>query len=140
MISAGFTDSPFFNFGPSSNVKFFGTTIDTYSKYFAVIIYTLVNQAVTTAGLETVTPWMINDIQNIHKKTITRSPAKIQFMIFVWYVYLWSGRIFGIQIMLSQIDFLFVVLLSDTVTTALITHMYVRAKNQHLDDDAAALV
>ena len=137
MSVIGFVDSPFFHFGPSSNVHFFNNTIDTWKKWGFVVIYTVINQFIQTYGLETITPWMINEVQNKRTRTLHQSPTMIQCIIQIWYIYMWSGRIFGIQIMLTQIDFLLVVLISDLIATFITTRMYItsrRADSEPLDE------
>lgn len=130
MSLAGFVDNGFVRFGPSSRVKFFRTPIDTWGRWFAVVGYTLINQLIQTYGLETITPWMLNSVQNKKDLDLAFSPAVTQIVIQIWYIYLWTGRIFGIQIMLSQIDFLVVVLFSDLVMTFITTGMYIRHKKR----------
>lgn len=130
MFAFGFTNSDFFKFGPNSSVKFFQTTIDTWGKWLCVVIYTIINQIIQTYGLETITPWMLNEVQNKRVHTLQESPARTQIVIQIWYIYMWSGRIFGIQIMLTQIDFLFVVLLSDLIATFATTQLYIRQKHR----------
>lgn len=128
MIGVGFVNSEFFHFGPSPNVRFFSNTIDTWGKWCAVVVYTVINQLIQTYGLETITPWMINNIQNVHITVLKDSPAAVQGIVGVWYIYLWSGRIFGIQILTSQIDFLFVVLFADLFATFVTTRWYIKRK------------
>jgi len=130
MFGVGFVNSDFFHFGPSTNVKFFANTIDTWGKWTAVVCYTVINQCIQTYGLETITPWMINDIQNKNNNILKNSPMAIQIIIATWYVYLWSGRIFGIQILTSQIDFLLVVLASDLFATFVTTRWYIKRKKE----------
>lgn len=139
MFLVGFTESDFFKFGPSKTVHFFKIPVDTWGKWTCVVVYTVFNQLIQTYGLETISPWMINEIQNRKVKTIQYSPKIVQAIIQIWYIYMWSGRIFGIQIMLSQFDFLLVVLISDLFATALTTRLYLTSKrmvrNAHTADN-----
>lgn len=142
MISSGFTNSEFFSFGPSKRVKFFQLPIDTWGKYIAVVCYTLINQFVQTYGLETITPWMLNNVQNKKELEMEISPVGTQIIIQLWYIYLWSGRIFGIQIMLSQIDLLMFVLFSDLLTYFTIIQLYIsyKAKSRKNQDEEALII
>lgn len=128
-IAIGFTDSVFFSWGPNNNISFFKTPIDTWGKYVAIIIYTVINQAIQTYGLETISPWMINVVENRKETRLPFGENQSLFVIVVWYTYLWSGRIIGIQLMLTQFDLLLVILASDLITTVTITKWYMKDKS-----------
>jgi hypothetical protein len=137
MASFGFVESPFFSFGPGATVVFFGNKIDTWGRWCGVTFYTVVNQIIQTYGLETISPWMITVVQNRNHQAKIEHPKRTQVAIAIWYVYLWSGRIIGIQLALSQVDFAIFILVVDVVTTAVINHGYIREKNAQptlLDD------
>ena len=127
----GFGDSKFARFGPSEELQFFGIRIDSYGKWTGVLVYTVFNQLVSTYGLETLSPWMINDIQNREKKNLSMNSITIQSIILTWYMYLWMSRIFGIQIFLTQLDFMIVVLVTDLAATYFVTARYIREKNDN---------
>ena len=127
-IILGFTESTFFSFGPNTTVAFFGMRVDTWPRWVFIIVYIVINQILQTYGLETITPWMINEIQNKKVKHMSMSPLMTQLVLGLWTIYLWSGRLFGLQVMISQIDFLICVLISDLFATALVTQMYIREK------------
>lgn len=132
MASFGFVESPFFSFGPGPNVVFFGNKIDTWGRWCGVAFYTVVNQVIQTYGLETISPWMITIVQNRSNHDVIEHPKRTQVAIAIWYVYLWSGRIIGIQLALSQVDFAIFILVVDVVTTAIINTGYIREKNNRL--------
>ena len=135
MGCSGLAAGSFFSFGPNETVVFFGNPINTISRYFMVVIYLIINQTVQTYGLETISPWMITVVQNRSNPARIENPARTQLIIAVWYVYLWSGRIFGIQVMLSQIDFLLIVLAVDVTATAIVTNKYIKEKNKNRIDN-----
>lgn len=129
IVFLGISTSEFFKFGPSSSVTFFKITIDTWTKWSYVCAYTVINQLVQTYGLETITPWMLNDVQNRDKIEQRFSHGITQGIIQLWYVYLWIDEVIGIQILLMQFDFLLVVLLSDLTATFITMELYIREKN-----------
>ena len=128
MFSCGFITGTFFRFGPGPNVKFFGVVVDDWGKYMGIVLYTVFNQIVQTYGLETITPWMLNVIQNRKVEELAVSPVTVQMVIQLWYLFLWSGRIVGIQILLAQFDFLLIILVSDLATTFVTTRWYLMEK------------
>lgn len=130
----GFTNSTYFVVGPNSETKFFGVKIDTWSKWSFVAIYIVINQFLQTYGLETITPWMINTVQNKSAGSLGQTPTQTVIVLQLWTIYLWSGRIFGIMILFSQIDFLCLVLLVDMIATAITTQMYIKLKQTRHDD------
>lgn len=128
MFVGGFISSDFFRFGPSSNVLFFKTPIDTWAKWAAIATYVAVNQLLTTYGLETITPWMMNTVENRASMDVGMPDWQAQLVVQLWYIYMWVGRVVGIQILLMQIDFLLVVLAADLATTFLVNRSYLKEK------------
>lgn len=126
----GIFNTPFFHFGPSKSIKIFDYPINNWYKWSAVCIYIVLNQILTTCGLETITPWMLNQVQNLSVDFLvgdTRSTAL--WTIGIWYFWLWLSRIVSIQLVLTQIDFLLVILFVDISTTLVTTHfVYLRKK------------
>ncbi len=120
----GFFEGPFFNFGPSKDTVFFGKAIDTWGKWSAIVGYTIVQQLVTTYALETISPWMMNQLQNRRVFTLRESQPTALAIVLLWYMYMWISRVVSIQILLSQIDFLIVVLFVDLLTTFVVTKFY----------------
>jgi hypothetical protein len=123
-IEQGFFEGPFFNFGPSTETIFFGKAIDTWGKWSAIVGYTIVQQLVTTYALETISPWMMNQLQNRRVFTLRESQPTALAIVLLWYTYMWISRVVSIQILLSQIDFLIVVLFVDLLTTFVVTKFY----------------
>lgn len=132
MVILGFTDSTFFSFGPNDNVMFFRMHVDTWGKWFFVVTYTVINQMLQSYGLETITPWMMTKVQNanVSTKDLDVSPQTTYYILIAWTFYLWLGRVFGIQLLSSQIDFLIVVLMSDIVAIVVTTRLYLVEKNK----------
>lgn len=124
LLSFRFTESVFFRFGPSTTLRFFDNPVDTWSKYSGLCFYVVVQQVVQTYGLETITPFMINQVQNRSVKTLSESSRATLTIISIWYTYLWLGRIISIQLLLSQFDLLVLVLFTDLTVTFLVTKYY----------------
>lgn len=138
MLSFGFTRSAFFRFGPGETIHFFGNPVNTWARYCGLCFYVIVQQLVQTYGLETITPYMINQVQNRRVKTLEERQSTVLSIILLWYTYLWIGRIISIQILLSQFDLLVLVLAVDLLTTFVVTRFYYLANKRtgvmHLED------
>lgn len=128
-IIFGVFDSDFFIFGPSAKTKFFERQIDTWAKWFVMITFTFVNQIIASYGLETISPWIINQVQNEKVNSIETSYVATQSIIFIYYTFLWMSRIIGIWMSLSQFSFLVVILIADLSTNFGVIHGYLRAKD-----------
>jgi hypothetical protein len=120
----GLFDSPFFHFGPSESAVFFAQPINTWPRWCGIVVYTLVQQLVSTYALETISPWMMNQVQNRRVRTLRESEPMTLSIVSFWYLYMWISRVVSIQILLSQIDFLLLVLGVDLLTTFLVTKFY----------------
>jgi hypothetical protein len=128
-VFANIFASEYFSFGPSERIKMFSWNINNWYKWSAVTVYVVINQFIQTLGLEVITPWMISSVQNKQVYTLDYKPAITQIIIQIWYIYMWVSRIISIQLLLSQIDFLLLVLVVDLSTTLYTTHAYISAKS-----------
>lgn len=120
------------NIGPNDSLIIFGTTINTYSKYAAVVVLCICNSAFRTINLNIIHPWIINNIQD----------TKIYFKVNTYYayeitaihaVYGFIDWYFYMNIILSQIDLFFVEMIVDLTMALLTTRHYLRIKtlSQH---------
>lgn len=121
LASLGFFSTSFFHFGPSPEVTVFQQPIDSWARWSAIASYIVVNQCVSTYGLESITPWMLNQLQNRQVRRLAESRRASLAVVGCWYFYLWLGRVVSIQLLLSQIDFLLLILVVDVGLTLLIS-------------------
>lgn len=125
LVSAfGLSNNKFFRFGPGESVHFFGNPVDDWLKYSGIVFYVAVQQLVQTYGLNTITPWLLTQVQNRRVKTLEESNGVVMAITIMWYFYLWTSRIISIQILLSQIDFLLLILLVDEIMTIIATKFF----------------
>jgi len=131
MVMSGFINSTFFRFGPSSNVYFFKIAIDSWFKWSVLMGYVVCNQIFTTYGLQTITPWELNCVQNRQVLNVGMPNWQALSVIEIWYMYMWLGRVISIQILLTQIDFLLMILLIDIIITFAVNKRYLDEKKRH---------
>lgn len=131
MVLSGFIDSTFFRFGPSPNIYFFKIAIDSWFKWSVLSGYVICNQIFTSYGLQTITPWEFNMVQNRQVARVGMPDWQALSVMEIWYVYMWLGRVVGIQILLTQIDFLLMILSVDLITTFVVNKRYLNEKHRH---------
>ena len=108
----------------SASAIFFSRPIDTWPRWCGIVVYVVVQQLVSTYSLETISPWMMNQLQNRRVRTLREGEATSLVIVSTWYLYMWLSRVVSIQILLLQIDFLLLVLVVDLLTTFVVTKVY----------------
>eukprot|EP01108_Squamamoeba_japonica_P004507 TRINITY_DN3546_c0_g3_i5.p2 TRINITY_DN3546_c0_g3~~TRINITY_DN3546_c0_g3_i5.p2 ORF type:complete len:130 (-),score=37.30 TRINITY_DN3546_c0_g3_i5:63-452(-) len=84
---------------------------------------------------------MLNQLQNRRVHTLRETQPVALTIVTLWYIFMWIGRVVSIQILLSQIDFLVVVLFVDVCTTLAVTKFYyLRQKHTGVPDSHASLL
>lgn len=115
--------------GPNDDLKIFGWIINTPSKYFGVVIYCLINSVFRTASSNILSPWMINNIQD-ENKNIDSSQYRFAYEITaVTTIYHWFDWYIYMNILLSQIDMVFVEITADVIISLWSTRRYMKLNN-----------
>ncbi len=121
-------NSPFLQFGPNDHTKLFGVVLDSWTKWWAVAIYTLVSCGVNAFAGDSLVPFITNTIQD-HKTVYipySKFTCLVIIQIFTFYSVVMS--IVGLFVALTQIDFTMVRLVSDLVVNHLTTTYFLRGK------------
>ena len=126
----GLATETIFRFGPSPSLTIFDIVIDTWSRWAFICFYIIINQCIETYGLNTISPWLINDIQNRNLTTIKFPKVTIQIIILCWNVYLWLSYLVALRLYFTQFDFLVLLLIMDVVTSVFTTAHYLRPKRR----------
>lgn len=85
VASFGFENSKFFRFGPGESVHFFGNPVDTTAKYCGILFYVAVQQLVQTYGLNTITPFLLTQVQNVQVKSLDQKDSTVMTITNFWY-------------------------------------------------------
>ena len=117
-----------FGFGPSPELIIFNIPIDTWAKWAAVMTYIIVNQCIETYGLNTISPWLINDIQNKHVTTIGYSPLTVQLINIFWNLYLRLSWLIAMRLVFTQFDFILMITVMTCLTGIGTTAHYLKDK------------
>ena len=122
--------SNFFHWGPDANVTFIGFEIRNWTRWWALMSYSLISQVAQSLVHSTLSPWMSNVVRD-HKTPIpTGSYYTIQSVAVIYNVFGWVVSILDTFVWITcQLQYLLPALISDACITVLTTHRYIRAKH-----------
>lgn len=126
----------FYRFGPNSDLRILGFTIDNSGKYFAVVLYCFVNSIARALHHAVLSPWLINNVQDESK----RKPNDIHLFAYeitcVTTLYVWFDWFIYMNILLSQVDMVIVEIIADLVMS-IGTTMYYLHQGNHCDHEVS---
>lgn len=118
----------FMTFGPSAETIFMGMTIDTWSKWYCLAIFSFINTSTNEFLGNALMPWFQNTIQDHKAKYLPYSRATCMSIILLYDLYSHVMSIFGIYLLFSQIDFLIIRCIADMCITMLTTSWFMQHK------------
>jgi hypothetical protein len=118
---------PIFQIGPNEKLIIFGIVIDTIEKYISVISFCFLNSVIRTLNHNILQPYIINVIQDKENKTPITYKQSYE-LSFVYTVYNWFDFFMYMNILMSQIDMLFIEITADLMITFVLTTSYVKNK------------
>lgn len=126
--------SSLFSVGPNSDFFIFGICIDTFSKYGVVVSFCFLNSGIRAVNGNVLNSWIINEIQDVTRtsSSVSIPISKACSLSFIHVIYNWFDFFMYINILLSQIDMLFIEIFADLIVTGCITIYYLRAKKNDL--------
>jgi len=124
----GLLDTNFMTFGPSPNTKFMGVVLDTWYKWGMVAGFTFVNTSINDFMSDAISPWIMNTISD-HKNKYIPYPKYVCLIISqLWSVYCNLMSVFGMFLAMTQIDFVFIRMLSDLTVNTYTNMKFMRFK------------
>jgi hypothetical protein len=120
-------DIPIFKFGPNDDLVIFNVSINTYTKYFTVVSFCFINSGIRTLNHNILQPYIINVIQDKTNNTIITYQQSYELSV-VHTIYNWFDFFMYMNILMSQIDMLFVEIFADLIITIVLTTDYVKGK------------
>ena len=126
-IASQDADIPIFQIGPNEHLIIFGVVIDTATKYLAVVSFCFVNSGIRTLNHNILQPYIINVIQDKENKTPITYKRSYE-LSFVYTIYNWFDFFMYMNILMSQIDMLFIEITADLIITFVLTTDYVKNK------------
>lgn len=120
--------SQFMTFGPSPKTEFMAMKIDTWDKWYALATFSFLNTTINEFIASALVPWFTNTIQDQKTKYLDHSKTTCIMISLIFDVYTHVMGVFGIYLMFSQIDFLFVRMVADCLVTCFTTIEWMRFK------------
>ena len=120
--------SPYLSFGPNDHTRLLGVALDTWTKWWCVAIYTFCSTAIAAFASDSVSPFIMNTIQD-HKTVYIPYPKWVCLLIIqVFTCYAIVVTIIGLFVALTQIDFTLIRLVSDLIVNHATTAFFLRGK------------
>jgi len=120
--------SPFLSFGPNEHTRLFGVALDSWGKWWCVAIYTFFSTAIAAFASDSLSPFILNTIQDHKTIYIPYSKWTCLFIIQVYTCYAVVVTIIGLFVALTQIDFTLIRLFSDLIVNHITTAYFLRGK------------
>lgn len=120
---------PIFQIGPNDNLHIFSIAIDTGKKYIAVVSFCFINSGIRTLNHNILQPLIINTIQDKSNKTPITYRLSYE-LSFIYTIYNWFDFFMYMNILMSQVDMLFIEILADLIMTFGLTTYYVKSKSE----------
>jgi len=134
-IIMAYQTNSLFVFGPNPNLYILGVCIDTTEKYVIVASFCFINSGVRTANHNMIQSWIINILQD--QKIVTHADPCLSYeFTLTSTLYIWFDFFMYMNIIMSQIDMFLIEVISDMITTCIVTTYYLRVKqkDQNLED------
>lgn len=123
-----FKNSDFVSFGPRKELSFMKVPIDTYYKYNILIIMIVLHTFITDFIADSLSPHVLNIVQDPKTKYIPHKPYIYFGVTTVWALYCSITQLFVIFIAFAQLDLLIVRLVSDICANFVTTTLYLHGK------------
>lgn len=121
-------NSPFLQFGPNTQTKLMGVSLDTWTKWSCVAVYTFVSTAIAAFASDAIVPWITNTIQD-HKTTyIPYSKITCLVILQVFTIYAVLMSVIGMFVALTQIDFMLIRMIADLIVNHITLYWFLRGK------------
>jgi hypothetical protein len=114
-----------YRFGPNPDLYILGFCVDTLPKYACVASFCLVNSGIRTMNNAILQSWITNQVRDI-SKPVTVSPFHAYEISCIACVYTWFDFFMYINILLAQIDMMFIEIGADLIMTSILTNYYIR--------------
>ena len=124
----------FYRFGPHDDFLILGLSINTPLKYSILVIYEILNTFVRTIQHEVISPWIINNIQDIERKQSKYIKSIAYEITSINIIYQWVDWLIYMNMLLAQIDMVLIEILSNLIATGVTTYLYLQ-NNIHNKND-----
>jgi hypothetical protein len=125
-------DSEYYRIGPSDGLYVLGVQIKSFKTYIALVIFSLINIVFREINQDIINPWLINHMQNISCPKELKEMKDAMFINSVFTLFTWLDWFISINMITTQIDFLFFESIFNVGISILGTYIYYK-KSPRLD-------
>ena len=118
----------FYNIGPNDNLVVFGLKINTYPKYFIIIIFCFTNSLIRSTSRDILIPWQTNSVQDITRNKHKNMHNFAYEVACVTTIYTWVDWYIYMNMLLTQVDMLLIETFTDLLTSCITTRYYLNYK------------
>ena len=114
-----------FHFGPNSTLL--GININSWDKYWCIVILLILFEAISTYSFKIYTNWYRNNIKDPNHKHIFFSKKETIFNISIWKTISWISRILKMSILFSseQLQFSLIQFITRLIVSNIIDYKYI---------------
>jgi hypothetical protein len=118
------TDNAFYQWGPHSELVLFGIVVDTWAKYSCVILYSVVNVSLRNVEQNILRPYLLLHVQDESVSKQTLNHVHIYEITVLVTLYTWFDWFMYMQMLLTQVDMIFIEAAADMVVSLVVTRWY----------------
>ena len=122
----GLLGTHIYRVGPNSDLYILGFCIDTVPKYWGIAAFCFVNAGMRTLNGEVLRPWITTQVQDISKPVEQIPRVKAYTISCIASLYGWFDFFMYMNILLTQIDMMFIEVSADMTMTLILTTYYLR--------------
>lgn len=126
--SVGTHHVQFLHVGPSAETIVMGVVIDTWGKWYIISILAFLKTAMNEFVGDSLGPWIINTLQDEKTTTLPYSKGVCLLIVQLYTIYGHIMSVFGIALLLSQVDFLVIRIIADLSVTAFAMYRFMLHK------------
>lgn len=124
----GVMETDFMSFGPTDHTFFMGIAINTWRRWWWVAGFTFANTAINDFVGDSVVPWIVNVLQDPKTHYLPYSKFTCWLITQIYSMYVGVMSIFGIYLLLSQLDFMLIRMLADSLVNVYTTYTFMAHK------------
>lgn len=125
---SGVFSTSFVSFGPSPDLMFFNSPLDTWGKFSAVAAFTAVDQIFQSVSSNIVFPWITNDVQDRKQRNIEYSKVWVYRIRASYSTFVIMSSVIRIAVSLSQISFILIMAAARVFTVVMVTRINLKGK------------
>jgi hypothetical protein len=139
LISTNDLEAKIYRFGPNPDLYILGFCIDDFTKYAYVTTFCLVNSGIRTLNSVILQSWITNQVRDVSKPVLVPHFRAYEISC-ISCVYNWFDFFMYMNILLTQIDMMFIEIGADLIVTSTLTSYYLRVFPRREDNNISAYV